>query len=227
MSGPVITVDGPSASGKSTVARRVAAALGYRHVDSGSLYRAVTWHVLEAGVEPGDSAGVARLLAGLAVELAPVDDSVLFRLAGKLAGPEIRTAAVASAVSVVAANPAVREWANRVLRQTPGLGGIVMDGRDIGSVVFPEAAHKYYLDASAEVRAQRRHAERAGDGAGAGLGAVRDALQKRDAMDKTRREAPLAVPCGAQVVDTEQLTLDGVVRCVLDGIKMKESAHEV
>lgn len=226
MSGPVITVDGPSASGKSTVARRVAAALGYRHVDSGSLYRAVTWQVLEAGVDPADAARVRELLERMAVELAPVDDSVLFRLGGKVAGPEIRTPAVAAAVSAVAANPSVREWVNRVLRQTPRLGGIVMDGRDIGSVVFPDAAHKFYLDASPEVRAGRRHAEQAGDGAGAGLGAVLDALRKRDSSDKTRREAPLAVPRGARIVDTEKLTLDEVVQCVLSGIKQKEQGHE-
>jgi cytidylate kinase len=219
MRGTVITLDGPSASGKSTVAKRVAAALGYRHVDSGSLYRAVTWHVLKAGVSPDDARAVAGLLKELAVELEAADDCIRFRLGGKLAGPEIRSAAVAAAVSVVAALPAVREWVNRALRRTPELGGIVMDGRDIGSVVFPGSRNKFYLDASPEVRARRRHAEQAGDGAGGGLSGVLDALARRDALDTGRREAPLAVPPGARVVDTGPLSLDEVVSRVMDQIQ--------
>jgi cytidylate kinase len=221
MTGPVITVDGPSASGKSTVARGVAAALGYRHVDSGALYRAVTWQVLEAGVNPEDAPAVARLLAALTVELNPVAGEIQFRLAGREPGTEIRSPAVAAAVSAVAAIPAVREWVNRALRRTPELGGVVMDGRDIGSVVFPAARHKFYLDADPAVRARRRHAERAGDGAGAGVEGVLDALKRRDAMDKGRREAPLAVPSGAKAIDTGTLTPDEVIRVVLDCIQAK------
>jgi cytidylate kinase len=221
MTGEVIAVDGPSASGKSTVARRVAEALGYRHVDSGSLYRAVTWHVLEAGLKPDDAGAVAALIRDLPVEMDAVEGGIRFRLAGRAAGDEIRSAAVASAVSAVAAQPAVRDWVNRALRRTPELGGVVMDGRDIGSVVFPLARFKFYLDASPEVRARRRHAEQAGDGAGGGLTGVLDALARRDAQDKGRREAPLAVPVGAQVIDTGPLSLDEVVRRVLGFIQFK------
>ena len=215
MTGLVVTVDGPSASGKSTVAQRVAIALGYRHVDSGSLYRAVTWHVLEAGASPADGQAVAGLIRQLPVELEASADRIRFRLGGRLVGEEIRAPAVAASVSAVAAIPAIREWVNGVLRRTPELGGVVMDGRDIGSVVFPHAAHKFYLDASPEVRARRRHAEQAGDGAGGGLSGVLDALARRDAQDKGRREAPLAVPAGARVIDTGPLSLDEVVRQIL------------
>ena len=218
MTEAVITVDGPSASGKSTVARRVAAALGYRHVDSGSLYRAVTWKVLQAGLSASDAAGIKALLDRMKVDLEPVHGSVDFRLAGALPGPEIRSAPVAAAVSAVAAIPAVREWVNRALRRTPELGGVVMDGRDIGSVVFPRARHKFYLDASPEIRARRRLAEKSGDGAGGGLRGVMDAMARRDALDTGRREAPLAVPAGARVIDTGKMTPDDVVRVVLEDI---------
>lgn len=224
MIGPVITVDGPSASGKSTVARRVAAALGYRHVDSGALYRSVTRQVLDAGIRPDDRAGVTALLRVLAVDMEPVDGEIVFLLGGKRPDAGLRSSGVAAAVSLVAAFPDVREWVNRALRQTPTLGGIVMDGRDIGSVVFPGAAHKFYLDASPEVRALRRHAEQAGDGAGAGLAGVLDALKRRDALDAGRREAPLAVPVGAQVIDTSALTPDEVVRTIVNRIQGREEA---
>jgi cytidylate kinase len=221
MTGPVITVDGPSASGKSTVARAVAAALGYRHVDSGALYRAVTWRVLEDGVKPDDAEAVARLLPTLTVELMPAAGGIQFRLAGREPGEEIRSPAVAAAVSVVAALPVVRDWVNRALRRTPELGGVVMDGRDIGSVVFPAARHKFYLDADPAVRARRRHAEHAGDGAGAGLAGVLDALKRRDAQDKGRREAPLAVPEGARVIDTGTMKPEEVIRLVLECVQAK------
>ncbi len=218
MSGPIITVDGPSASGKSTVARGVAAALGYRHVDSGGLYRAVTWQLVNAGVDTKDRRAVAAFLARLTVSVEPVPGGVTFRIGGRLPGGEIRTAAVAGAVSVVAAIPEVRDWVNRVLRRTPELGGVVMDGRDIGSVVFPEARHKYYLDASPEIRAKRRYAEQEGDGAGKGLPDVLRAIQRRDALDRGRREAPLSIPAGAHVIDTGSLSPAEVIRVVLDGM---------
>lgn len=224
MTGAVIAVDGPSASGKSTVARRVAAALGFRHVDSGALYRAVTWHVLEAGLSPEDAGGIVALLKKLAVELEPEPGGVRFRLAGRAPGDEIRSPRVASAVSAVAAIPAVRQWVNRALRRTPELGGVVMDGRDIGSVVFPAARHKFYLDASPEIRAKRRFAERAGEGAGAGLPEVLAAIRRRDALDSGRKEAPLSVPPGAWVIDTGNLTPDEAVRAVLDRIHAKKEA---
>ncbi len=223
MRGLIITIDGPSASGKSTVARGVAAALGYRHVDSGALYRAITWQVLEAGVKPDDMVGVTRVLAALTLEWLPGEHAFLFRLAGREPGPEIRSPAVAAAVSAVAAIPAVREWANRAFRQTPEWGGVVMDGRDIGSVVFPEARHKFYLDADPSVRAKRRLGEQTGDGAGAGLDGVLEALKRRDAFDRARREAPLAVPPGARVIDTGALTQAEVVRTVLDGVQTEEA----
>ncbi len=221
MTGPVITLDGPAASGKSTAARGVAGALGYRHVDSGALYRTVTWRILEDGVKPDDAASVARLMENLSVELVPVAGGIQFRLAGRDPGAEIRSPAVAAAVSVVAAIPAVRNWVNRALRRTPDFGGVVMDGRDIGSVVFPEARHKFYLDAAPDVRARRRHAEQTGDGAGSGVEGVSDALKRRDALDKGRREAPLAVPPGARVIDTGNRTPAETLQAVLDSIHVK------
>lgn len=226
MNRTIITVDGPSASGKSTVARVVASALGYRHVDSGGLYRALTWHLLQAGLTPGDATAVPAWLDTLPVTLEPVPGGIVFRIAGRVPGPEIRSAEVAAAVSAVAAMPAARAWVNRVLRRTPDLGGVVMDGRDIGSVVFPDAVHQFYLDASPEVRAQRRFAERTGDGAGQGLDSVRAALNRRDAWDAGRREAPLRIPPRARVIDTSAMTPEAVIAAVLRVIREQDSAAD-
>lgn len=214
MPNPVIAIDGPSASGKSTVARGVAARLGYTHVDSGSLYRAITWRVLAEGGDPADPCAVATLAGRLAVDWEVERGSVVFRVDGMSPGLALRSREVAARVSEVAAVPRVRAVVNAALRAAAEAFPVVMEGRDIGSVVFPDAACKVYLDASPDERARRRHDEAPAQSDG--VGAVRSALDERDRKDSSRRAAPLQVAEGAVVIDTTALGIEDVVNAVLE-----------
>jgi cytidylate kinase len=204
----ILTIDGPSGTGKSTVSRLVAARLGVPHLDTGAFYRAATVAVIRSGVDPAFEDGVARVVAGH--EYAQEDGRML--LDGDDVSAEIRTEAVTLAVSRVAANPAVRRllveeqrsWLTR-----NGRRGVV-EGRDIGSVVFPDATHKIYLDATPEVRAVRRALQDQDDPA-----EVLADLARRDHIDSTRDASPLTVPEGATVVDTSQLSIDQVVDLIV------------
>jgi cytidylate kinase len=214
----IVAIDGPSASGKSTVARRVAERLGYWHVDSGAVYRGVTWRAL---LEQGAPLSADKILATLpraAPEFFADGRSVRFRMAGADPGDAIRSEQVSEAVSLVAAQPEVRAQVNEWLRGTVSFGSLVMEGRDIGTVVFPQAAHKFYLDASPEERARRRQKDLARAQAGADVDGVKASLLRRDDKDRTRRHAPLQVAAGALVIDTTNLTLDDVVAAVLTAI---------
>jgi CMP/dCMP kinase len=210
----VIAIDGPSASGKSTVARRVASALGLRYVDSGALYRGVTWLALREGVPPEDAAALERLLERADVRFGVADGAVRFTLNGTDPGLALRGADVNANVSEVAAAPAVRHRVVAWLREMRALGGLVMEGRDIGTRVFPDTPYKFYLDASPEERARRRHAEDAGRGSAASLGTVQASLQHRDRIDTSRRADPLKVAPGATVIDSTGMEIDDVVAVV-------------
>jgi len=206
----VVAIDGPAGSGKSTVAKKLAVALDLYYLDTGAMYRAVTLAALTDGVDPSDETAIAGLAERVDIEL-KVDGTVL--VDGRDATVAIRSEQVNGAVSAVAANQAVRrELVERQRRWTRLRGGGVLEGRDIGSVVFPDADLKIYLTASPEVRARRRAGE-----TGSGLvseGAVetvaRD-LARRDAYDSGRAHDPLKVADEAQVVDTSELSIDGVV----------------
>ncbi|MBW6456449.1 MAG: (d)CMP kinase [Trueperaceae bacterium] len=200
----VITLDGPAASGKSTVARRVAEALAVPCVSSGLLYRAATAIVAEAGTDPDDAAAVLATLARHRVELIPGVSGDVLRIDGRDLTRAVQSDEVDAVVSRVAAHPEVRAWVGERLREMPA--PFVIDGRDMGSVVFPHARHKFYLDASPEVRAARRVGERAAD-----LASVADAIRRRDRLD-ARQLAPAP---DAQHLDTGPLTLDEVVDWVL------------
>ncbi len=205
--GFVVTLDGPAASGKSTVARRVAETLAVPCVSSGLLYRAATALVARAGVDPGDPAAVLAELARHRVELLPGVAGDVLRIDGEDVTRSVQSDEVDAVVSRVAAHPIVRAWVGDRLREMPA--PFVIDGRDMGSVVFPHAPHKFYLDASAEVRAARRVGERAAD-----LAVVAEAIRRRDGLDARQLEpAP-----DAQHLDTGPLTLDEVVAWVLDRI---------
>lgn len=208
----VIAIDGPSASGKSTVARRVAAGLGWLYVDSGSLYRAVAWQTLQAGVDPEEQDAVAALAAGMDARFLVEAGAVVFEMAGGRPGEALRTEAVNRMVSPVAANPAVREKVTGWLRGMLSLGGLVMEGRDIGTVVFPDATSKFYLDASPAERARRRHAESSEN---LSVDAVGASLQRRDQIDSRRMTAPLTVASDAEFVDSTGLGIDDVVAHIL------------
>ena len=203
----VVAIDGPGGSGKSTVAREVARRLGWAHLDTGAMYRAVAWAVLRAGIDPADGQAVAALAHRLEIE---VGERVLVDGADATAG--IRSAEVTNAVSVVSAHPEVRTDLVRRQRQwVAAHGGTVVEGRDIGSVVFPHARLKAYLTASEEERARRRAQQLAHAPAG-----VAADLARRDRLDSTRATSPLTVAPGAVVVDTTDKSVDEVVEAILE-----------
>lgn len=215
MSLDVIAIDGPSASGKSTVARKVAERLDRVYVDSGALYRSIAWKAMVMGVDTGNPAAVVAALGAMKVECVVVARAVRYRVDGFEPAAEIRTEQVSGHVSAVAAVPEVRAAVTEWLRGMTKFGPLVMEGRDIGTVVFPDARAKFYLDASPEERARRRSAELAAPGGGADVSKVLHSLADRDRRDRGRKTAPLAVARDAQVIDTTGLGIDQVVEAIL------------
>ena len=215
----VVAIDGPAASGKSTVARRVAAELGFLYVDSGAMYRGITWKALRERIAVNDPAAVVRLLSRVAAEIYISDDSVRFRLDGMDPLRELRDREVTENVSLVAAVPEVRARVNEWLRDALRFGSLVVEGRDIGTAVFPDTPFKFYLDASPEERARRRHAERTDGTAAASVREVKQALKRRDTIDSGRRAAPLRVAPGATIVDSTSLTVDEVVALIVGQVR--------
>ena len=208
---PVIAIDGPSASGKGTVAARVAAALGWHYLDSGALYRLTALAAKRAGVAWDDEAAVAAVAAKLDV----VFDGEAIRLAGEEVGEAIRSEEMGTGASKVAALPAVREallFRQRLFRKAPGLVG---DGRDMGSVVFPDAGTKVFLTATAEVRAERRYKQLIAKGIEATITPILQDLRERDERDSQRSVAPLRQTADAELLETSALTIDEAVARVL------------
>ncbi|MGB4062930.1 MAG: bifunctional 3-phosphoshikimate 1-carboxyvinyltransferase/cytidylate kinase [Azonexus sp.] len=208
---PVIAIDGPSASGKGTVAARVATALGYAYLDSGALYRLTALAARQAVVDWANEAAVAAIAAELNVEFSGGD----IRLNGELVGDAIRTEEISAGASIVAALPAVREallFRQRTFNKLPGLIG---DGRDMGSVVFPHAVLKVFLTASAEARAERRYKQLIEKGFSANLADLLLDLKQRDERDSQRSVAPLRQEADAKLLDTTHLTIEQAVNQVL------------
>ena len=211
LSSPVITIDGPSASGKGTVAERVAVALGFHFLDSGALYRLTALSAMQHGVALDDEARVAELAATLP---ATFRDGAVW-LADENVSDAIRAEAVGEGASKVAALPAVRAALldrQRAYRQAPGL---VADGRDMGTVIFPDAAAKVFLTASAEARAERRYKQLIEKGNSASLPALVADMQARDARDTARAVAPLKPAPDALLLDTTQMDIESAVQAVL------------
>jgi len=215
MPNKVIAIDGPSASGKSTVARKVAAGLGYQYVDSGALYRGIAWKAAELGCNPAKPEEIIAAMERMDVRFFVESGAVRYRIDGYEPRAEIRTERVSGLVSFAAAIPEVRAKVTQWLRNMAGLGKLVMEGRDIGTVVFPEADAKVYLDASPEERARRRHAELKPAGETADVNRVMDSLKNRDQRDAGRKTAPLKLADDAQVIDTTGLSIDQVVENIL------------
>ncbi|MEI8140308.1 MAG: (d)CMP kinase [bacterium] len=207
----VIAIDGPSASGKSTVARKVGTRLGYQYVDSGALYRGLAWKAVESGCEPSDSVAVVAAMKRMAFDFFVENGAVRYRIDGYEPREEIRAEKVNETVSFVAAIPEIRAQVTQWLQGMIRFGNLVMEGRDIGTVVFPDAAAKFYLDASPEERARRRHAELNPERVSSNVGQVMVSLTTRDKRDSGRKTAPLKLAEDAQVVDTTGLSIDQVV----------------
>jgi CMP/dCMP kinase len=206
----VVAVDGPSGSGKSTVSRRLASALGARYLDTGAMYRAVTWAVLRAGVDPHDADTVAKVTVEteLTIGTDPADPHIA--VDGENVDGPIRGADVTGAVSVVAAVPAVRQHLvarqREIIAAARAAAGIVVEGRDIGTFVAPDADLKVYLTASATERARRRSVEHDAE-----LAATQESMQRRDQLDSTRAVSPLTLAADAVTLDTTELGIDEVV----------------
>jgi len=215
---PVITIDGPSGSGKGTVSRRIASHLGWHFLDSGALYRLVALVVLKRQLDFLDEASISNAAKELDVEF-KVDTGVSeaqILLEGRVVGDEIRSEQCGNSASKVAALPAVREALlarQRDFRMTPGL---VADGRDMGSVVFPDARLKIFLDASPEERAQRRYKQLKEKGMNANLRDLLAEIKVRDARDRNRSVAPLVAAPGAVLVDSTTQGIDEVVAGILE-----------
>jgi cytidylate kinase len=209
----VFALDGPSGTGKSTVARRLARRLGAKYLDTGAMYRAATLAVLEAGVPVDEQDPIAAVVRAARIDVATDPAHPETRLDGQRVDSEIRSPRVTAAVSAVSAIPAVRHVLVAQQRALIGRGRIVVEGRDIGSVVWPSARPKVYLTASASARAQRRATEL---GPGTDLASVDADLQRRDLLDSSRLASPLAQAADAIELDTTDLDIDQVVDRLVD-----------
>ena len=206
----VITIDGPAASGKSSIARLVAQRLGRTYVNTGNMYRAMTWAVLQTGIDPQDAAAVRTAAASIVIDSPVVEGKTQVSIAGRsLTDTELNSDPVNRAVSLIARVNEVRERLVADQRALVALGPLIMEGRDIGSVVFPDSPHKIYIDASEEVRASRRGAQ-----------GHADQIAERDRLDKQRKNSPLIIPDGATVIDNSHITLDQAVEQVIATLKL-------
>jgi cytidylate kinase len=212
---PVVAIDGPSGSGKSTVARRVAQRLGFRYLDTGAMYRALTWQALDRRIDLEDGAALAELAERARIEPGTNPRRPTIVIDGTNVSVPIRSRAVTNAVSAVSAVPAVRAALVRRQRELIADGGIVVEGRDIGTTVAPGAPLKIFLTASSEARAARRHRQLASVGDAAAEQDTRAEIDRRDARDSTRAASPLAQAADAVVVDSTARTVDAVVGEVL------------
>ena len=212
----VITIDGPAASGKSSIARLVAQRLGAIYVNTGNMYRAMTWAVIQTGVDPNDGEAVKRAAEGIMIDSPVVDGQTQVSIRGRaLTQDDLNSDPVNRGVSLLARVPEVRARLVADQRALANLGPLVMEGRDIGSVVFPDSPLKFYIDASEEVRASRRRAQ-----------GHTDQVAERDRLDSTRKTSPLIIPEGATVIDNSHLTLDQAVEAVLAKLPSRSTASE-
>jgi cytidylate kinase len=206
----IVAIDGPAASGKSSVARELARQIGFDYVNSGAMYRAVTWHVLQRGINPADSNAVVRLLEESRIDCDLVRGDSRISIDGVDPAEHLRDDRVNEEVSRISSIPRVREILVAEMRGYAKDRDIVMEGRDIGSVVFPETPYKFYIDASPEVRLRRRIAQ-----------GQRDQIAARDRADSSRRASPLIIAEDALVIDSSNLTIEGVVGEIIGRLKMK------
>lgn len=211
----VIAIDGTSASGKSTNAKLIAKTLGYVYVDTGAMYRTLAWHCLQNRVDVHDAKAVANVCRRWKTGLVNAGDHVRLLVDGYFPEKEIRTAEVSAAVPHVAAIPKVREWMKQKQRECIKFGNLVMEGRDIGSNVFPETNFKFYLDACLNERTKRREAE-----------GVSENLAARDERDSQRAAAPLMVPLGATVINNSNQTPEQTSAQIIAEIRRRQAANQ-
>ena len=210
MNPPAIAIDGPAASGKSTVAKLIARELGYTFINTGAMYRAVTWYLLQQGVNTADTAAVCAALPGIPLSFGKDGSMSCVVFGGRVLADELRTPEVNANVSTVAAIPQVRALLVEKQREYNTREAVVMEGRDIGTVVFPETPFKYFVTASEEVRAARRAAE-----------GITESITERDRKDSQRSVSPLVQAPDALLVDTSDMSIEQVVALVVADIRKK------
>jgi len=211
---PVITIDGPGGSGKGTIAMRLAEQLGWHFLDSGALYRLVAVAAMDRDMDDGDEDGLAELARGLDVSFGLSDEGMVILLDGNYITGRLRSPEVSSMASRVAAIPAVRAalvHRQRAFRRPPGL---VADGRDMGTVIFPDAVLKIFLTASAEARAERRHKQLKEKGENVNLSRLFREIEERDARDRSRAVSPLRPADDAHVIDSTEMTINEVLDAI-------------
>lgn len=210
-----VAVDGPAGAGKSSISKIVAKKLGYLYIDTGAMYRSVTWAVLHNHIDVNNQTAVEALLPELDLTMEASDDSCKVFIAGQDVTDFIRTPQVNNAVSIVASYKGVRQYLVERQRLMAEAGGVILDGRDIGSVVLPNAELKIYLTASVEARAMRRYLEVKGTVNEQTLEDIKDSVMQRDDMDKKRKESPLIQVEDAVLVDSSEMTFDETVERIL------------
>lgn len=210
----VIAIDGPGASGKSSTARKVADELGYVLVDTGAMYRTLAWYCLKKAIDVQDEKAVALACRRWPAALKCIEHRAFLAVDGYHPEKEIRTPEVSAAVPHVAAVPKVRDWMKKTQRECIKFGNLVMEGRDIGSNIFPETDFKYYIDADPKARQGRRAAE-----------GVKEDILKRDKRDSSRAAAPLMVALGARIIDNSKLTLEQTAKAILADVAVKMTAR--
>ncbi len=209
---PAIAIDGPAASGKSTVAKRIAQELGFTFINTGAMYRAVTWYCLQQGIDPNDSNAVTAALPNIPLSFGRDGAMSCVLCEGRILGRELSETATNNNVSAIAAIPEVRELLVNRQRQYNETEAVVMEGRDIGTVVFPNSPYKYFVTASEEVRTARRAAE-----------GINDSIAERDRKDSSRACAPLTQAADALLVDSSDMSIDEVVALIVADIHSKSN----
>jgi len=215
----VVAVDGPAASGKSTVSRSAAKMLDFNYVDTGAMYRSVTWKAIEEGVDVDDTIAVMAMMHRIKISFELVDRKVRMLIDGVYPGDAIRDPRVTEKVSTIAAIPEVRQIIVQHQRSLTKFGSMVMEGRDIGTVVFPDTPYKFYLEATADIRALRRKRDLEAMKIQATQEVVAESLKVRDGKDSGRRISPLQIALGATVVENSDLTVDETAQVIVEHIR--------
>jgi cytidylate kinase len=220
----VVTIDGPAGAGKTTVSKLLAQRLGYRYIDTGALYRGIALAALEAGIAPDDDIALAQLCRQLTMDLIKCDEGLRLMLNSKDVTDHIRTPQVTMMASAASARPVVRDFLLEIQRSMGAEKAVVLEGRDMGTVVFPNADMKFFLDADPKLRAKRRFEElQVKNGQSPSLSTVEKEMQSRDKNDSTRSVAPLEPAKDAIHIDSTHMTIEQVVAVMCDHITSKQS----